>query len=80
MNAPLRLCRDCGKRTKPIKHGVGWCNVNDASVPLGIPTPCDAYAPRGKAPLPDPSKLQDIRGCTTESPPATTTKTTTAKG
>lgn len=75
MNILQRLCRDCGNRTKPIKHGVGWCNVNDAPVPLAIPTSCKAFMQRDKTPLPDPPLLEEIGGIA--APKRTNPKTTT---
>jgi hypothetical protein len=48
------LCRDCGNRTKPVRHGVGWCLIDDQPVPQGMPTDCAGYTPRHGATLPDP--------------------------
>lgn len=50
-----QLCRDCGNRTKPFMHHMGWCLVKEQPVSLVIPWPCDAFTARGKAQLQEPT-------------------------
>lgn len=55
-----RLCRDCGNRSKPVRHGVGWCFLDDVPVPLGVPRACTSFVPRGKKPLQEPPAIPGL--------------------
>lgn len=60
MTGLAHVCRDCGNRSKPVRHGVGWCFQHNCPVPLGIPRSCDEFTPRGKGPLRDPPEIHGL--------------------